>query len=167
MNERIIHSLLVKGILVAVLEGQLLACGGGGSGSETVSGGIVEGVSVESVNTGVNDVAEDVVVSGSVGDGPVTGATIEVWNSTGKMIGSLVSDNTASFKSTFKVRGNEYPLLLKVRGGIDLVTGRAPDFQMVSIMRKSAPPSIRASARVPSCGSVIFWLATAPTPARA
>jgi hypothetical protein len=135
MNERIIHSLLVKGILVAVLAGQLLACGGGGSGSETVSGGIVEGVSVESVNTGVSDVAEDVVVSGSVGDGPVTGATIQVWNSKGKMIGSLTSDNRSSFRRSLRVRRSEYPLLLKVRGGIDLVTGRAPDFQMVSVMR--------------------------------
>ena len=82
--------------------------------------------------------SSDVVLSGSVGDGPVTGATIDVWNSNGEMIGSVRSDNTASFESTLRVKGNEYPLLLKVRGGVDLVTGRAPDFQMVSVMQKQS-----------------------------
>jgi hypothetical protein len=135
MIERIINSLLMKEILVVVLVAHLLACGGGGGSSETVSGGSVEGVSVESVNNGVSDIAEDVVVSGSVGDGPVTGATIEVWNSNGKMLGTLNSDSNASFSRTLKVKRSEYPLLLKVRGGVDLVTGRAPDFQMVSVMR--------------------------------
>ncbi len=134
MIKRIVHSRLVKIFLVGVVATQLFACGGGGGGG-TVGGGTVDGVSVESVNTGVSDVAEDVVVSGSVGDGPVTGATIEVWNSKGRMIGSLTSDNNATFKRTFRASRNDYPLLLKVHGGIDLVTGREPDFQMVSVMR--------------------------------
>jgi len=33
------------------------------------------------------------------------------------------------------VRRSNYPLLLKVRGGTDLVSGRAPDFQMLSVMQ--------------------------------
>jgi hypothetical protein len=121
MTKLITQSLLSKVLFFAVLATQLLACGGGGGSSTSDAD--------ESV---INDVA----VSGSVGDGPVTGATIEVWSSKGKMIGTMTSDNTASFNSNLKVRGNDYPLLLKVRGGIDLVTGKAPDFQMVSVMQK-------------------------------
>ncbi len=68
-------------------------------------------------------------LTGSVGDGPVTGATVEIWSSQGRLIGSMKSDNTASFNSRIRVRRSNYPLLLKVRGGIDLVTGSAPDFQ--------------------------------------
>jgi hypothetical protein len=102
MTKLITQSLLSKVLFFAVLATQLLACGGGGGSSTSDAD--------ESV---INDVA----VSGSVGDGPVTGATIEVWSSKGKMIGTMTSDNTASFNSNLKVRGNDYPLLLKVRGG--------------------------------------------------
>ncbi|MGB5472479.1 MAG: putative Ig domain-containing protein [Gammaproteobacteria bacterium] len=74
------------------------------------------------------------MLAGSVGDGPVTGATVEIWSTQGRLIGSMKSDNTASFNSSIRVRRSSYPLLLKVRGGIDLVTGSAPDFQLVSVM---------------------------------
>ncbi|HYQ72949.1 MAG TPA: putative Ig domain-containing protein, partial [Gammaproteobacteria bacterium] len=47
----------------------------------------------------------------------------------------MLSDSTASFNSTLKVKGKEYPLVLKVKGGIDLVTGSVPDFQMLSVMQ--------------------------------
>jgi hypothetical protein len=80
--------------------------------------------------------ATDVLIAGSVGDGPVTGATITVYTNDGEVLGSVVSDDAATFRSTFKVRGNEYPLRLTVSDGIDLVTGTAPDFEMVSVMLK-------------------------------
>jgi len=109
-------------VIYAVIAVNLLACDDDdNSGSSTTS-----------------DVSQlqPVNVSGSVGDGPVTGATIEVWNSRGELIGSMVSDSDASFRNTFRVRGHEYPLLLKVRGGTDLVTGAVPDFQMESVLLK-------------------------------
>ena len=88
---------------------------------------------IDSASNGVSS-ATSVNVAGSVGDGPVTGAKIEVWSSGGQLLGSMMSDSTASFGSTFKVKGKEYPLVLKVKGGIDLVTGSSPDFQMSSVM---------------------------------
>jgi len=127
------HSLVTKVFLSMLLATQLIACGGGGSsdgGSDSLSDGN------DSDNTVLSNVATDVVLAGSVGDGPVTGATIEVWNSEGELIGSMVSDSAASFRNTFRVRGREYPLLLKVRGGIDLVTGAVPDFQMESVVQR-------------------------------
>jgi hypothetical protein len=48
----------------------------------------------------------------------------------------MVTDSTASFRSTVKARGKDYPLRLVVSGGIDLVTGLAPDFEMVSLLQK-------------------------------
>ncbi|MGB5261570.1 MAG: putative Ig domain-containing protein [Gammaproteobacteria bacterium] len=78
--------------------------------------------------------ADDIQLTGSIGDGPVTGATVEVWNSQGQLVGSMKSDNTASFSARMRVKRSHYPLVLKVRGGIDLVTGRAPDFQMTSVV---------------------------------
>ena len=90
--------------------------------------------SVTATTSSTADVTDDIVLAGSVGDGPVTGATVEIWSSQGSLIGSMKSDNTASFNSRIRVRRSNYPLLLKVRGGIDLVTGSAPDFQLVSVM---------------------------------
>ncbi|MEZ5543289.1 MAG: putative Ig domain-containing protein [Pseudomonadota bacterium] len=83
----------------------------------------------------VSVVGADVVISGSVGDGPVIGATITVYSNSGEVLGSMTSDSSASFRSTLKVKGNQYPLRLVVSGGTDLVTGAAPDFEMSSVMR--------------------------------
>jgi len=128
-------AVLNRVLLAALLAILLAACGSGGGGGSTASTGST-GTSV----TATQPVAMDTVINGSVGDGPVTGATIEAWSSSGQLLGSMTSDSTASFKSTLKVKGKDYPLLLKVRGGVDLVTGSAPDFQMLSIMEK---PSVK------------------------
>ena len=45
-----------------------------------------------------------------------------------------MTTSTASFSARIRVWRSSYPLLLKVRGGIDLVTGKEPDFEMVSVM---------------------------------
>ena len=121
-----------KFFLAVLITLQLVACGGGGGGSS----------SVDSASAIAPDVAADVVLGGSVGDGPVTGAQVDVYSNSGQLIGSMVSDQTASFKSTLKVKGNAYPLLLKVSGGIDLVTGMQPDFQLLSVMLKPSDKQV-------------------------
>ena len=78
--------------------------------------------------------APGVVISGSVGDGPVTGATVTVYSNSGDILGAVPSDGNAFFSTTLQVADNQYPLRLVVSGGIDLVTGAAPDFEMVSVM---------------------------------
>ena len=126
-NKQTISSFL-KTILYVWVAFQIVACGGGSGGSGVAAGDAGGGVAAATL-------ADDIQIAGSVGDGPVTGATVEVWNVRGEMIGSMRSDNTASFRSRIRVRRSSYPLLLKVRGGTDLVSGRAPDFQMLSVMR--------------------------------
>jgi len=126
MIKPLCHFISTRFLLVAVLSLLLVACGGGGSSSTitpSATGAAVAGL-----------VEEDIELTGSVGDGPVTGATVEIWSAQGRLLRSVLSDNSASFRSRIRVRSSYYPLLLKVRGGIDLVTGRAPDFQMVSVV---------------------------------
>ena len=125
MLKRFLVSPFLRLLFLLLIAAQLSACGGG-SGTDATS--------VTANTSSTADVTDDIVLAGSVGDGPVTGATVEVWSSKGRLIGSIKSDNTASFNSSIRVRRSNYPLLLKVRGGIDLVTGNAPDFQLVSVM---------------------------------
>jgi hypothetical protein len=83
-----------------------------------------------------------VVISGSVGDGPVTGATVTVYSNDGTVLGTLFSDDSASFRATLNVTSNQYPLRLVASGGIDLVTGAAPDFAMISVMLQSSDSQV-------------------------
>jgi hypothetical protein len=119
MLKQLFCSPFSKVLLLVVIVVQLVACGGGGDSASVT----------ESASPEVNDV----VLTGSVGDGPVTGATVEVWSSDGHLIETVQSDNTATFSSQVRVWRSSYPLLLKVRGGVDLVSGNAPDFEMVSV----------------------------------
>jgi hypothetical protein len=102
-------------VLVTVCVALLTACGGGGGSSSKAPG---------------------TVVSGSVGDGPVTGATVAIFNAKGALITTETSDDTATYTSSLNVPQRDYPLLLKVSDGIDLVTGDAPDFELVSVMMR-------------------------------
>jgi len=102
-------------LAIAVTAMQLTACGGGSGGG---SGG---------------SAADNVVISGSVGDGPITGATVTAYNAGGELLASVTSDIYATYQSTIKARGREYPLTLEVSGGIDLVTGDIPDFRLYSV----------------------------------
>ena len=134
-------AVLIRVLLAALLAIQLVACGSGGGGGSAGSAGST-GSSLTASQTGNIVDSVDTVIKGSVGDGPVTGATVEVWGSGGQLLGSMTSDNTASFKSNLKVRGKDFPLLLKVKGGIDLVTGSVPDFQMLSIMQSPSDKQV-------------------------
>ena len=119
----ILHTGINKVLLTVILAVQLAACGGGGGGDAS-----------SSAADGAADIASAVKVSGSVGDGPVTGAAIVVYADNGDELGAMTSDNTASFQSTIKARGRDYPLLIKSTGGFDLVTGTEPAFEMLSVM---------------------------------
>jgi len=114
-------SLPVRVLLLAVIAVHLVACGAGSGGNALA-------------RDSASPAADDIVLAGSVGDGPVTGAIVEVWTSKGRLVRKLKSDNTASFSARIRVWRSSYPLLLRVRGGIDMVTGKEPDFEMVSVM---------------------------------
>ena len=95
--------------LVLVLVSLLAACGGDGNG------------------------VRDVTHSGSVGDGPIIGATVVVTDKNGVVLATETSDDTANYEIRLKVPKRSYPLQITATGGIDTVTQSEPDFTMVSV----------------------------------
>ena len=95
-----------------------------------LSGCVVEEMLGDTGSTG----PVEQLVGGSVGDGPVVGATVTIYNSENTVIDTVLSDNTAKYRASIKAKGRDYPLRLVVSGGIDLVTGRAPDFTLESVI---------------------------------
>ena len=114
-------------MLIVTLSLLISACGSGGGGGGGSSSG--------------STVTSDVVNSafgGSVGDGPVVGATVSVYDRNGTLLQTVASDGYAYYSTSVQVEENAYPLILEVRGGIDLVTGRTPDFKLISIVLDSS-----------------------------
>lgn len=134
----------VKILVTLVLAFLLLACGIDSSNSGDNSSSAPESL------TNAGDVSDstasavpvDVVMKGSVGDGPVVGATVSIYSSNGELLGSIESNAKATYKMKVNARGNDYPLLLKVTGGTDLVTGTAPDFQLLSVAESPSVKSV-------------------------
>ncbi len=113
------HGSFTKCLATVLLGFFLSACGGGGDS---------EGSRPDSV---------DIVstLSGSIGDGPISGATIKVIDKNGKTL--LTKQNsTTSFDVTVKSPGKSYPLTIEAFGGIDLVSNMAPDFTLVTAVLK-------------------------------
>jgi hypothetical protein len=80
----------------------------------------------------VLDSLEATSLSGSVGDGPIVGATVSVTNSRGELLESKISDNTGTYKVRIKTKREDYPLTVEATGGFDLVTGYESGFKLVS-----------------------------------
>ena len=126
MKRQPIQSVFLRVLIIAVALSQIVACGGSDGGDSESS----------------TDTSSPVEIGGSVGDGPVTGATVMVYNNDGQQIDSVVSDNKASYRFTVRAKGKEYPLLFESTGGFDLVTGSTPDFQMFSVMLKRSQKQV-------------------------
>ncbi|MEL7185810.1 MAG: putative Ig domain-containing protein [Pseudomonadota bacterium] len=72
----------------------------------------------------------EIVVSGSVGDGPVVGADIDVFDNAGNLIAELQSDASAAYNISLTTARDNFPLILEATGGTDLVTNSSPDFML-------------------------------------
>ncbi|MCR9277830.1 MAG: thrombospondin type 3 repeat-containing protein [Pseudomonadaceae bacterium] len=72
------------------------------------------------------------VVAGSVGDGPVIGATVTVYDANGVVLAEGTSDGLANYEIEVP-EGAAFPVSVRATGGTDLVTGRAPDFDMEAV----------------------------------
>ena len=79
------------------------------------------------------EILRDHELSGSVGDGPIVGATVRVVAADGTDLGSMNSDASAGYNITVRTKGKHYPLSIDAEGGTDLVTGLAPDFVLKSV----------------------------------
>ena len=70
-------------------------------------------------------------LSGSVGDGPVIGATMRILRNDGVELMQLGSDVNASYNIAIRTKGKYYPLGIEARDGTDIVTNTAPDFDLL------------------------------------
>ena len=126
----------------------LSACGGGGSGE---SSGTTSENSAQSTN-------EDIItLHGSVGDGPIVGATVQVFDKDNHLLTERSSDNTANYQLSVLVSRNAYPLILEASGGMDIVTGGQPDFTLKSIV---LTPSAKKQANINPFSTMIVEMAT-------
>lgn len=81
-------------------------------------------------------------LTGSVGDGPIVAATIQVRAQDGMELSSISSGTTASYDVTVRTRGSYYPLRVDAIGGTDLVTQSDPDFTLRSAVLKPGNRSV-------------------------
>lgn len=107
-----------KVILILLTSLLLHACNGGSSD--------------EATNTETTDSANRITIGGSVGDGPIIGATVIIKNNQGTILATATSDDHANYSISLDVHDEDLPLLLEASGGLDLVTGTSPDFPLAS-----------------------------------
>ncbi|MDX8408914.1 MAG: DUF5011 domain-containing protein [Mariprofundales bacterium] len=95
----------------------MAACGpnssGGGNGANTITGGAI--------------------ITGSVGDGPITGALVIVTDSAGNEMARTTSDSSAKYQVHVPTTAS-LPLTINFTGGIDLVTGKKPSIPITSMV---------------------------------
>ena len=77
-------------------------------------------------------------LSGSVGDGPIVGATVRVLSRGGAELAQLESDANSSYNVTVSTDSDDYPLSIESQGGTDLVTNTTPDFDLLSAVGQSS-----------------------------
>lgn len=81
-------------------------------------------------------------ISGSVGDGPVVGASISIISSGGTELGQLASDSDANFTVNIDAKSSDYPLTIEATGGTDLVTNQSPDFMLRGVVIRQTDRAI-------------------------
>ncbi|RLJ21158.1 hypothetical protein DJ030_05385, partial [bacterium endosymbiont of Escarpia laminata] len=114
-----------KAFLTTLLVVLLAACGGGAT------------------DEGTDQTASKTTFVGSVGDGPVVNAQVTLRNAAGQILATTSSDAQANYHFSVEVLPGDYPLTVEATGGIDLVTGSAPEFNLRSTIL--APGETRAN----------------------
>ena len=135
------------------------ACGGGGgSGSgDSETGSPPPPPPVEPPPPPQPDPVEVVTqLTGSVGDGPITGATLVTYRQNGQAIATFSSDATANYVYSLQAGESAYPLTISATGGTDLVTGMAPDFELRSTALR---PNSRVRSNVNPHSTIIVGIA--------
>ncbi|MBA1331715.1 hypothetical protein QQ73_11455, partial [Candidatus Endoriftia persephone str. Guaymas] len=75
-----------------------------------------------------------ITFDGSVGDGPVVGATVTIRDRNLEVIATTTSDQQASFNFTGEIADSAFPLIVEATYGIDLVTNAEPDFILSGVL---------------------------------
>ena len=116
---------------MAFLFGTLAACGGGGSSTQNAAQAPQTALPTTTTTNITNITTNGVTLSGSVGDGPVTGALVTITDDSGKTLASVISDAGANYSVKIP-KDALYPLTIAATGGTDIVTGTSPTFIMYS-----------------------------------
>jgi hypothetical protein len=101
--------------------------------------------------------ANPLTISGSIGDGPITNATVTVVDSHGASVVAGVSDSSAGYEITVPA-GTSFPITVTSSGGTDLVSGVAPDFDLKAILldptvtRVNVSPFSTLALAIAQCG---------------
>lgn len=69
-------------------------------------------------------------LSGSVGDGPISGASMRVLTADGEILSEFQSDSVGAYRIMVLANDSDYPLIVDAWNGIDLVTNLPPDFAL-------------------------------------
>ncbi len=96
----------------------------------------------EEVATENEAIEQRTTLTGSVGDGPLVGATVTISASDGTELGSIQSDSVAEYSISVMAVAADYPLTIEALGGTDLVTGQAPDFVLRSTVTNSVSQTV-------------------------
>ena len=89
---------------------------------------------------GMDDRSAPHRLGGSVGDGPVVDAWIDVITVKGRRVASGTGDEHARYEITLP-EDVKYPVLLRATGGTDLVTGRPLDFGLLTVVFDASQPT--------------------------
>jgi len=87
------------------------------------------------------DAVIDNRVTGSIGDGPIVGARVRVFDKSLALLQESVN-NSADYDIRIKTKARNYPLSIVADQGTDLVSGRAPDFALLTVIDKPATRSV-------------------------
>ena len=90
------------------------------------------------------DESSGLVLSGSIGDGPIVDAEIRVEDSQGNQVLMASSDAAAEYRIEIP-DGTRMPVILRVSGGMDLVTGRGADFELIAAAFDSGDVTLNAT----------------------
>ncbi len=143
----------------ALLASAMLAlsgCGGGGGESAAID---AANASLPPSSGGSGSGSGDGIdnqVTGSVGDGPIVGARLRVFDKSGWFMEQF-SLSGADYDIRIKTQGDNYPLSLWADQGTDLVTGLTPDFRMLAIIQN---PSSRTISNLNPFSTLIYTTAS-------
>lgn len=88
--------------------------------------------------------ASTYTIGGSIGDGPIVNADIVVRDASGVVVATGVSDAYANYSLEIPT-ATPRPVTLHVTGGIDLVTDRGADFELVAILNATGAQTVNIS----------------------
>ena len=75
----------------------------------------------------------NLLVTGSVGDGPITNSDVTLTDSSGNVLTTTKSTGSADYSAEIS-SNTTFPVLITSTGGIDIVTNLAPDFDMKTVI---------------------------------